>query len=195
MHGTGSRLDNLSAAQGTIPSWNTTAPTATLQDGGTGYAAVRFVEIVADDDPTVKPTFTGSYTGILDNFAVTMYLSCPAYQTTGTPFPLSFMLTVDGETVMDRTAIDAQVDVPITAVTDQYGHLKFAFTNMYKALEALGMDNAADTQHTISFHLINNYWADGNAVILYDATETPTGNIFNIETNKLSPFTKIDTTT
>lgn len=193
VHTGGTRLGNLSAAQGTVPSWDATQPTTSLQDGGGGYASVRFVEILLPRDTKVMPTFAGGYTGVLDNLATTIYLSCPAYQATATPYPLSVALTIDGETVVDRTPLDTFVDVPITPVTEAYGYMKVAFTNLYSTLAALGLDNAEGTQHTIEIQIMNQFWADGNAVVLYDATDAPTGNVFNIETSKLSGFTKIDT--
>lgn len=181
--------------QSTTPTWDMTKPTGQVEGGaGGGYATVRLAEIAQPGDPTFLPTFTGSYTGVLDNIAVDMYLVAPAYQATGTAYPLLASLTVDGVEVYAVPA--EEVDVPIEATTagnGQIGRMRFVFTQLIQELEVSGVANDATAEHEITFTMINRYWGDGQTVFLYDEADVPSAVTFNVP-GRLTGLVKLDTT-
>ena len=69
MHAGGaSRVGNTSAQTG-FPSWSTTAPTGD-RTAGSVYVSGRPAEQFLLRNRTLRPTFQGTYTGVLDNMAV-----------------------------------------------------------------------------------------------------------------------------
>lgn len=165
----------------TLPTWDTTKPTAQVQSGaGGGYATVRIVDIASPRNRAAAPTFEGTYTGVLDNIAIDMYLTTPVYQATGTSFPLIASLVVDGVEVYSVPA--EEVDVPIDpteAAEGQIGHIRFAFEGLVRALEAVRVENGETTEHQVRFTLMNRYWGDGHTVFFYDEANVPSSVTFN----------------
>jgi hypothetical protein len=177
--------------QSTLPSWDTTKPAASVTSGaGGGYATVRLPEILTPYDRTYRPTFAGTYTGTLDNLAASIYLTAPAYQATGTDFPLLVRLTIDDEVIFEEAS--TEIDVPIKPAGNVAGRIDFAFTELFDTLAELGLDNAADTTHAIELTVINRYWGDGHTVVLYDTSEVASGLVFNLEAS-LQNYTVIET--
>jgi hypothetical protein len=190
-HQAGTKLGNLSGAgQDTVPSWNTTQPAGSLQSGGgAGYATVRLLEILEPYNRSYRPTFEGKFTGTLDNLATTLYISSPLYQAVNIPWPMLVRLTVDGETVFEQS--DLEIDVPMKAAGN-LRKVEFALTNLYAAMEAVGLDLSATKEHTIELSVIQRYWGDGHSIVFYDASDAPSGQIFNLEPALLKPYTQID---
>ena len=193
-HQAQTKLGNLSGSDfgaDTIPSWDTTAPTASYQSGaGAGYATLRIVQIANGDNSGYEPTFQGAFTGPVDTLGVTAYLTCPLYQATGTDWPLLVRLTIDDQAVFDH--MDAYTDVPIQG--SDIGKVQFAITNVYAAMQANGVDLSATAQHTVKIEFLQNFWGDGHTVVFYDAAEVPSGMIFNIDPADLTGYTVLDAT-
>ena len=192
LHQGTSRLANLAASSET-PSWNTTKPTAAFRDGGAAYLGLRAVDML-QSSPNVKPTFTGTYTGVLDNIAASFFISNPVYQKTGTDPVNFYSLTIDGKTLWTNGSADDEYPTPINAVDDHTGHIDFAFVGLYDALAAKGIANDATTTHKITLSLVNKYWGDGSFIMEYDSAEYPSGMAFNLEDDPLSSFTQMDAT-
>jgi len=193
LHQGTARISNTVAASES-PSWNTTKPTAAFNDGGAAYVGFAPVDMV-QSDPRVHPTFTGTYTGVLDNIAASFYITNVIYQKTATDPSNFYTLTIDGKTVWTNGSADDEVATPLTTVDDTTGHIDFAFTNLYDTLAAKGIANDSTTTHTITLSLINKYYGDGNFVLKYDSTEYPSGLIFNLEDDPLNnSFVVMDTT-
>lgn len=192
LHQAGTKLGNLSGAgQDTVPSWNTTKPTASTQSGGgAGYATIRLLDILEPYNRAYRPTFEGKFTGTLDNLAVTLYLSSPYYQARNFAWPMLVRLTIDGETVFEQS--DVEIDVPLKAAGN-LRKVEFALTNLYSSMEAVGLDLTSTKEHTIQLDVIQRYWGDGHTVIFYDASDAPSGQVFNLEPALLKPYTQIDT--
>jgi hypothetical protein len=194
LHQASTKLGNLSGqGQDTVPSWNTTKPTASVQSGaGAGYATVRLLDIVEPYNRTYRPTFEGKFTGTLDNLAATLYISSPIYQATSTAWPMGVRVNIDGETVFEEMDIGEEIDVP-QKPAGNLRKIEFAFTNLYSAMESVGLDLSPTKEHTIELSPIQLYWGDGHTVVFYDAAEAPSGLIFNLEPTLLKPYTQIDT--
>ncbi|HEV3475564.1 MAG TPA: hypothetical protein VG602_09385 [Actinomycetota bacterium] len=192
LHQAGTKLGNLAGAgQDTLPSWNTTKPSASLQSGaGAGYATVRLLDIAEPYNRTYRPTFEGKFTGTLDNLAVTLYISSPIYQALNIPWPLLVRLSIDGETVFEQS--DVEIDVP-QKPAGNFRKVEFALTNVYEAMKTTGLDLSSTKEHTIELSVIQRYWGDGHSVVFYDASDVPSGIVFNIEPTNLKPYTQIDT--
>lgn len=183
----GNKVGNVEA-----PTWNTTPPAASVTGGaGGGYAGLRLADIAEARNPNYRPTFSGSFTGTLDNLAATLYLAAPVYQATDTAFPLLATLKVDGEIIFEQEAVE--VDVPLQPAGQATDKIQFALTGIAAEMASYQMPNAADTEHTVELSVINRYWGDGHTVFLYDTTEVPSGFIFNLETDpaSLKPYTQI----
>jgi hypothetical protein len=177
-HAAQQRLSNLPNS-GT-PSWNTTKPTAAFQSGGAIYAALRPIDML-QSSPQARPTFTGTYTGVLDNLAVSAFTTS-LYSATGGSNALFTKLSIDGKVAWENAAAaDPEVAVPNEKVDDQTARMSFAFTNLAARLKTLKLANTPTTAHTITVSFINKYWGDSNFVVRYDATEYPAGLIFNLE--------------
>ena len=193
-HQAGTKLGNLAGAgQDTVPSWNTTKPTGSLQSGaGAAYATVRLLDILEPYNRTYRPTFEGKVTGTLDNLAVTLYLTTPIYQPLNIDWPMIVRLNIDGETVFEEADVGEEIDVPMKAAGN-LRKVEFAFTNLYSAMESVGLDLSATKEHTVELAVMQQYWGDGHTLIFYDSAEAPSGQIFNLEPTLLKPYTQIDT--
>ena len=198
LHVTG-KVGNLSGVAGSgqsVPTWNATKPTASVQSGaGGGYAFGRIVDIASAGQPAGRPRMTGTYTGVLDSVSADLFITFPVYQNTGGGFPLLTRLIVDGEVIYDNfaTAAGTEPSVPIeeagTNTSGAIGRIKYAVDGIYAELESLDVANAADTQHTITLEVLPLYWGDGQGALLYDTSEVPSGLIFNRD--KLTGFLKL----
>ena len=196
LHQGTSRIANSTASSETT-SWDTTAPTAADQDGGAMYFGFAPYEVVTGDQSNsqFRPTFTGKFTGVLDNIAANMFVSSPIYQATGTNATNYYTLKVDGQTVwQNATSDDEEIDVPIEDVDDSTGVEHFSFIGLYDALAAKGIANTPTTEHTITLSFVNKYYGDGNFALRYDSAEYPSGLAFNLEDEPLAGYVPMDAT-
>lgn len=193
--GSATKADNLAGTGASAtPTWDLTKPDKSVQAGaGSGYGTVAAAAIAAPGDPTFTPVFTGKVTGPLDNLAADLYLSAPVYSATGTPWPMTLVVSVDGTTVFSQTA--AEIDVPMeanpteTTGTGATKRIRFALTDVAQAMQDNGI--ALEGEHTVSMQIINRYYGDGHTVFLYDTTEVPAGIVFNAPASSLSPYTQV----
>jgi hypothetical protein len=177
--GTAAPLANVEAAGGTLPSWDTAAPAGATTSR---YASIAPVDMM-QSSPSTRPTFSGTYTGVLDNIAIDLFVSSPVYQAAGIGMANYHRLTIDGVVVWENSGDDPEIDIPILPVDDTTGKISYAFSDLFGALEAQGIANASDTEHTIEFSTANIYWGDGNFTVNFGSEEAPSGLIFNKETN------------
>jgi len=190
----GQRVANAPGAA--VPSWNTTKPTQAFSSGGAVYGALRPVDML-ESSPQVRPTFTGTYKGTLDNIAVSAFQSS-IYSALGGDMAIYTRLTIDGEVVFENAAAaDPQVDVPLTQTDDRTVRMDFAWTNLASTLRSLGIANGPDAQHTITLSFVNKYYGDSNFLMYFDAAEYPSGVTFNLEpdpeTGEIPGFANINT--
>ena len=167
------------------PSWNTTQPGSLAGGNGAAYAATTAANPIngGRSKPNATTTFVGTYTGALDNVAITLYGVHP-----GRPQlrpALEYRLIVDGEEVYG----DRRVDLPKATYNQAVTKSTLALTNIHKRLVALG--KAGDTTlHNITLTITSGYMTNDPFVALYDSKETPSGIVFNHD--DLSEYEIID---
>jgi hypothetical protein len=165
---------------GDFPTWTTTMPG---NAAGTGAYATNstFHQASAPQDPRGSAVFQGTYTGTIDNIAVTLYAFVPPIFTRD----LNLELTIDGEQVFVGNSV-----VSMAAGGNNTQKLTFAFTNIYNFLDGAAKAGDASTRHTIKLAANGRYIVNDPAVFVYDAAEWPSGLIFNADS--LSGYTVID---
>jgi hypothetical protein len=185
------RLGNLGGAgQGTLPTWDTTAPTGSFPAAGAAYVTNGPGSVAQPGNRTHEATFSGTYTGPIDNMAVTMFVSSPIYQSVGIGYSMDLQLTIDGQVVVP---FGTELDVPLTGVNEYAGQIKFAITNVADAMELNGMEFADPAaNHTIQIQFVNWYYGDGNSLVLFDNADYPSNMTFNLGTQPVKSFFKID---
>ena len=169
----------------TLPSWNTTKPATSVTGGAGGAYATNsaFHQAAGPQDPRGSAVFQGTYTGVLDTIAVDLYaFAAPVFTR-----DLNITLTVGGETVYASNQI-----VNSVPGGQQVQKLSFAFTNVYSALETLGLPNEPATNHAIRVAVNGRYIINDPVVFVYDTSEVPSGVIFNLENTGMGAYTKID---
>lgn len=155
-----------------VPSWNTTAPTQSVQAGaGCGrYNNLLDLGATPMDDET---TWTGTFTGNLDTMTAELHnIHVSSYRALAT-MPLTVQLTINDEVYYTHD-VAAPVNVPRTASsTGASDKLLISFAGIGLNLEE--GDGAA--VHTISlkvgeYNEIQSAW-------VWDTTEVPAGITFN----------------
>ena len=168
-----------------FPSWDTTKPTASYQAGaGGGALGSSVTDIPLSGDAHHGAHWEGSFTGPIDNMAVSVYFIMPS-GTLGS-HGLTPYLEIDGEAIWPG---GGQVDTLVTPVSDGVAVAQFAFVDMYAAMAAVGLDTAPDAEHDITLTMSPFYFGDDGAYV-WDAAEVPSGIVFN--TDKLNAFTQVD---
>jgi hypothetical protein len=191
-HAAGQRLGNLNGTgQDTIPSWNTTAPTAALSPtSGAAYAGVAEYDIfVGENDPLARPQFAGTFTGAVDTVGFKIYMRVP-FEEPG-PYGAELRLDIDGQPVYDNYSASASTDVAMSASGNLFV-VKGVFTNIYDYMVQNEMDTSATKQHTVSFGIVAWHFPASEEVVFYDASDAASGLLFNLEPTSMAGYTKID---
>jgi hypothetical protein len=176
-----SKLGNVAGAMGgTYPTWTTTPP-GNAAGAGAYVTNSTFHQAVGPQDPRGSAVFEGTYTGTIDNIAVTLYAFVPPIFTRD----LNLELTIDGEQIFVGNAV-----VSGASGGNNTQKLTFAFTNIYNFLDGAAKAGDASTKHTIKLAANGRYIVNDPAVFVYDAAEWPSGLIFNADS--LSGYTVID---
>ena len=165
-----------------LPSWNTTAPTTSVQGGaGGGYLGNSASYL----DPTLKEqtglTVEGKFNGCLDTMLVNLYAIMPTNRTS-TSGDLAenaltgiITLTVDGQEVVSGLEIETN-SVPNPDGDATY-LARFGIRNLHPALVDFGIDPTVE--HTIRLTVAPRYINTDNTIFVYDTTEVPAGILFN----------------
>ena len=177
-------VGNLGEVTG-FPSWDTTKPTASYQSGaGGGAFGSSVTDIQLSGDAHHGAHWEGSFTGPVDNMAVSLYFIMPS-GTLGS-HGLTPYLEIDGIQIW---AGGAEVDTMVTQVSDGVAVAQFAFVDVYAAMTAAGLDTAPDAEHDITLTMSPFYFGDDGAYV-WDAAEVPSGIVFNME--KPNAFAPVD---
>lgn len=185
-HQAETKVGNLGAlGQGSLPSWNTTAPASVTTGSGGGYLGNIASEIALGDRTAESgPTFVGSFTGPIDTVAVDLYaFANPIDAKQG----LRVQILVDGQLVHE----DADpFDVPLRPGGQAARQLNFAVTGINAVMQSYGMDTSAEKEHTVRINVVPYYVGD-DAVYVYDAAEAPSGILFNAAAEKMSKYVAV----
>lgn len=174
-----------------FPSWDTSPPEQSVAEGaGGGYLGNSVLDLAMPGDPNNAATFEGTFTGSLENMAVTLYAFVPGRNVDGADHEMHIILYVD------------DMQLPFADLGDQPVHttsggnavlkLDFAFTGIHGLLEDFGMDPGdADTEHQIRLQVASWHHAWDEAIYVYDTTEVPSGIVFNERPSELGDHTVI----
>ena len=178
----GTKAGNLAATGATaFPTWDTTAPATSVTGGaGGGFLSNGVNRQMATDpqrDAATGATWTGTFTGDIDNAVVELYMFAPA---TATADPAgayvgSTELDIDGQKVL----LPSQVNLQLTPAGDAVLKTKFAITDIQTAMADNGIATGPGVEHTIRFFFSAYGLVSATSVIVYDTTEVPAGMTFN----------------
>jgi hypothetical protein len=186
------KLGNSGAQTGTFPTFNSTPPAGSVATGNGGgyFASSSLHQGGSAFDPAGTATFDGTYTGDFDNIAVTMYLFNPAEDLQDIPtFAVNARLLVDGQNIFETGG----AEVKRTPGGQAVRRIDFAAVDLYTALEQADPPlTGPGKEHQIRFQVMGTGLATEAALFVYDATEAPSGMIFNIEPEKLADYTVVN---
>lgn len=144
--------------------------------GGMSVNAVAGFTLVGDSE--FAHTVSGSYTGVLDAIEVFSFVSDPVAAGLSSDVTYRIRLSVDGRPLFDNNGGDAQ-SIRTTHIDQTLSRTDFAFTGLYEALDRFGIENEADTEHTITVEFSDFYYGDGNNVLYFGSAEAPSHLRFN----------------
>jgi hypothetical protein len=175
------KAGNLGATGATgFPSWSTEAPKQSVAQGaGGGYGTVGVTrQQQGTSDPSTGALFQGTFTGDLNNLAVTMYLFAPGRQEeAGYPnYYAGIDVVVDGKTVF-QTDADG---IPLTSGGRAVQKIDFAVDGLQKAIDKAGVATGPDVKHDVELYLTSYSLVTSTALIVYGTTEAPSSMTFNV---------------
>ena len=196
-HANEHRLGNTGVASGAFPTFDATKPTAPVSSGaGGGYLASSPTHQSGTPwDERLTATFGGTFTGDIDNLAVTMFFFTPPAEEAQSisTIAINTRLVVDGEPIFETGGSEVKRFPAGTALTPQaeWYRIDFAAVNLYDALKELGL-NGHGRQHNVRFQVMGTGIASEGAFFVYDTSEVPSGMVFNIEPANLSSYAVVN---
>ena len=163
-----SKVQNTEAG---IPSWNTTAPTQSVQSGaGCGHYSNL---ATLGGTPLDDANWAGTFTGNLDTMTVELHNIHASSDRAFTTMRLSVLLTIDGHTSYTHAVATPQA-VPRTASsTGAADKLLFSFRRLGLLLE----EGDGMQAHEISLTI--GEYNETQSAWVWDTTEVPAGITFN----------------
>jgi len=186
-HQADTKLGNLGATEESdFPSWDTTKPATSVSGGAGGGYIGHWVGDFAVEEYLAETTatFEGTFTGNLDNAAVTLYLFAPGYNAQDLPsYHLRTQLVVDGT---QQYTSDFENGDLVNLSSGGTGVLRvdFAFVGLF---DLLGV-SPGDHQIRLS---VTPYFPGDEAMYVYDTSEVPSGIVFNLEPAGLGAYTQL----
>jgi hypothetical protein len=174
----GTKAGNAAAVGATeFPSWDDEPPDQSVSDGaGGGYFASSAGALAdAQFDPTYAATLAGDFDGCLDTMAVTLYLFSSFETIFLEEQKIGVQLFADGEWLFGTDDVDV-VSRP-NPDGDITHSIHFAFRNLLRELELVGLDPAGE--HELTLQVTPRYNDVGHVVFVWDTTEVPSNIIFN----------------
>ena len=167
------KVQNAEYAQRNVPSWTTTAPAQSVQQGaGCGYYENAGGGYLGSNETTLDSIWEGSFTGNLDSITMELHnIHASAARATG-PFKLRANLLVDGVDVLDPDAPQIEV-APVPSSTKLSEMLRFTVTGIGLRTEE------GDGQQVRRIRLIIRSLSEEQSAWVWDTTEVPAGLTFN----------------
>ena len=176
-------VGNVGSLQGqAIPSWSTTPPSGSTQDGEGGVnVAETYLTSCFDGERCVNElAFEGTFTGNLESMAVSLHSEeplwarCPVLGNCGERDNFRVVLKVDGHLLYDSVNYSDSVPVDTTTTSQRRD---FAFTGLYDLLAAEGITHPGFV-HAIRLQ-VSPHNSHPAVVYRYGSTDFPSGLIFN----------------
>ena len=177
-HQAQTKAGNLAATgQAAYPGWNTTKPTASVTSGaGGGYLTNGAQwQLQSTKNEATGATFVGSFTGAMDNIAVTMYMLAPGKQQDPS-YSLGVVMEVDGKVVGTVSSADA----PLRPEGSAALRTDFVLTEIPMAMQTAGITTGDGVAHAIKLYITAYPIATTTGVFVYDTSEVPSGMTFNV---------------
>jgi hypothetical protein len=159
------KVQNVYVAQGTIPSWNATAPTQSVQQGaGCGY----YENLAAGGTGAFTAVWEGTFTGNLDTLTVELHRLGTTHGAT-LPNRLATVVTIDGVSVFTG---DANI-TPTESASGASSMAKFSLRRLNLKTE----DGDGTQERTIRVSL--DSYNETQSAWVWDTTDVPAGITFN----------------
>lgn len=173
--GSAGKLGNASAAQGTFPTWDATAPKASVTSGAGGGFATNGAprQQGTDGESALGATFKGTYTGALDTLDVTLFLFAP--KQAGETYYGGIDLVVDGKTLLSQD-VDG---LPLASGGSAVLKTGFVLAGLDGLMQEQGLANGEGSTHEVQLFVTAYTLATGTGAFVYDTTEVPAGMVFN----------------
>jgi hypothetical protein len=185
-------VGNLGSLQGqAIPSWSTTPPSGSTQDGQGGVnVAETYLTTCFDGERCVNElAFEGTFTGSLESIAVSLHSEeplwarCPVLGNCGERDNFRVVLKVDGHLLYDSENFSDSVPIDTTTTSQRRD---FAFTGLYDLLAAEGITHP-EFVHAIRLR-VSPHNSHPAVVYRYGSTDFPSGLIFNPTDGEAAEF-------
>jgi hypothetical protein len=174
------------------PSWSTTPPSGSIQDGEGGAAVAEtylFNCFEGGDRCVNELAFEGTFTGNLDSIAVSLHSEeplwarCPVLDNCGQRDAFRVVLKVDGHLLYDSGNYTDSVPVDTTTTSQRRD---FALTGLYDLLAAEGITHPGFV-HAIRLR-ISPHNSHPGVIYRYGSTDFPSGLVFNPTSDELSSY-------
>jgi hypothetical protein len=174
-----SKVGNLAAVGAArYPTWTTSAPTQSVTQGAGGGYATNGVQRqqAMESNPQTGALFKGSFTGDIDNLAVTMFLFAPGRQQEESYYA-GIDVVVDGKKVFTTN----EEFLPLSAGGAAAKKLDFAVSGLPKALARAGVASGPGVKHDVELFLTAYPLATTTGAFVYGTTEAPSSMTFNLQ--------------
>ena len=178
------RLNNVDTLNGSIPTWDTKPPTASLAGGG----CLNVDSLLGGDQGSPHDaSFAGTFTGNVRDLTVTLYGAHLSSARTGSAHPFHVRLSVDGHMLLGgATSATAAVLRPsaVSEGSGPFSKYEFSVTDLGKITasgEGSGLlreDGVGATGRRYVL-TVTTFYADATNLWAWDATEVPAGITFN----------------
>jgi hypothetical protein len=161
------KIQNLSLAQGQIPSWNATPPPGSVQGGnGCGY----YEPLVTNALPVpFDAVWQGKFSGNLRDLTIELHRLLPAQGAT-VPNRLTVVVLIDDEERLNNNNL---VITPTASSTGASQSAKITITGLGYETE----DGDGTQERTIRISI--GSWNETQSIWVFDTTEVPAGITFN----------------
>jgi hypothetical protein len=169
------KVANASVVESAVPSWNTTAPTQSVQSGaGCGFADSVLIGTNAEN--IYDAVFSGTYRGNLRSMTVELHSIYAGAGRALATYGIAARVIIDGKDKTGNVTV-----TPVRSATGASEMVRFTITGLEPTF---GTEPGNGTRnHTITLS-INNRFIDSNpfGAWVFDTTEVPAGITFNPET-------------
>jgi hypothetical protein len=168
------KVQNVAFAQGSVPGWNTTAPTQSVQAGaGCGYYENAGGAWLGPNRTTLDSEWEGTFTGNVDSITVELHnIHVSAARATG-PFLARLNLLIDGVEVFNGPATGDLRMTPVPSATKLSEKMTFTLTRVGLLTED------GDGTRVRTFRLVMRSLSEEQSAWVWDTTEVPAGLTFN----------------
>ena len=176
-HCSGTKAANADQLQGTAPSWNTTAPTQSVQSGaGCGAADATGLAGTTPVNP-YDGAWQGTFTGNVKSLTVEAHMIYVGAARAAGVVGAQVRLAIDGTEVIPAANRLVRV-TPVKSSSGASEMIRFTITGLEQFTEPEEGDGATERTFNLTLH---SQYVDQNPLVawVFDTTEVPSGITFN----------------